>query len=824
MKPAFALSLSFDGIVLLHRAAGGWRRVGEAAPDSPDLSAALAELRELAARLEPDGTSTKLIIPNDQIRYLSIDTGMADSQTRDRRVREALEGATPYPVDDLVYDLSVEGSKTHIAAVARETLAEAEGFAVDHQFNPLCFVAVPGDQAFLGEPFFGPSRHAASMLPKGQQVEADGIAVVVVGEAEIPPVPSGSDVGVTDGHLPDGPVPSAPPVIGFSSRRGKPQPEAASRPVSVPTPVPEEPAKAEPTEPQIPTPAIAAPRAGTEPPTAAELSGTLRATSPVAAARKSTSKARVLAPEMPAKLAAAISQGNSLPDEAERLTVFGARQGAAVGGKPRHLGLILTAVLLLLLAGIAAWASIFLDDPIARLLGRSPPVETVAAPEPVAVPTTQQVATSVMPKEQAIAPVESRPQPRPRPSPPPGNVTFDLPDFAAPNAMDETALAGPIEAEEPVATVKLGPGPGGLSGADATAPEAPRTPRPPAPAVTTTPAPPAARQETLYAATGIWQNAPQEPDTPTLIGLSDLFIGSIDNRDLSRDAIALPGADTLLTDVSLASLAAPVAFDTRFDLDARGLVKPTPQGALSPQGVMVYLGRPAVVPPKTPARGTVDALGNPALERLAGRRPRLRPADLSDQIERSRFGGRTRQELAGLRPKARPFSDRAAPEATPAIDESATARAVAASRRPPLRPTRFASLATTPAPATADHPDRPAQSEQPGRRTTVAPDRGGNRTEVASIAPRTVKPKVPSPSSVTRQATVKNAINLRQVNLIGVYGSPSNRRALVRLPSGRYKKVKVGDTLDSGRIVAIGDSELRYQKGGRNVVLKVPSS
>ena len=67
-----------------------------------------------------------------------------------------------------------------------------------------------------------------------------------------------------------------------------------------------------------------------------------------------------------------------------------------------------------------------------------------------------------------------------------------------------------------------------------------------------------------------------------------------------------------------------------------------------------------------------------------------------------------------------------------------------------------------------------------------------------------------------------NAINLRQINLIGVYGTPSNRRALVRLPSGRYKKVKVGDNVDGGRVLAIGDSELRYKRGGRNMTLKIP--
>ncbi|MFC6760263.1 hypothetical protein ACFQFQ_13430 [Sulfitobacter porphyrae] len=90
------------------------------------------------------------------------------------------------------------------------------------------------------------------------------------------------------------------------------------------------------------------------------------------------------------------------------------------------------------------------------------------------------------------------------------------------------------------------------------------------------------------------------------------------------------------------------------------------------------------------------------------------------------------------------------------------------------------------------------------------------------MAPRTVSPSIPSKTSVAKQATVKNAINLRKVNLIGVYGKPSNRRALVRLGNGRYKKVVVGDRIDGGRVSAIGDAELRYTKGGRSVVLTMP--
>ena len=34
--------------------------------------------------------------------------------------------------------------------------------------------------------------------------------------------------------------------------------------------------------------------------------------------------------------------------------------------------------------------------------------------------------------------------------------------------------------------------------------------------------------------------------------------------------------------------------------------------------------------------------------------------------------------------------------------------------------------------------------------------------------------------------------------------------------------VTVGDTIDGGKVAAIGESELRYIKGGKNITLKVP--
>ena len=139
MTPNFALSLSFDGLRLMHRVAGGWHVVGDVALDVDDLGAALADLRAKADILEPGGVFTKLLIPNDQIKYLALDTTRAE----DDDVREALEGATPYPLDDLAYDFAKGGGRTYIAAVARETLQEAEAFAAEHNFNPVSYAAVP---------------------------------------------------------------------------------------------------------------------------------------------------------------------------------------------------------------------------------------------------------------------------------------------------------------------------------------------------------------------------------------------------------------------------------------------------------------------------------------------------------------------------------------------------------------------------------------------------------------------------------------------------------------------------------------------------------
>ncbi|GGL69960.1 hypothetical protein [Wenxinia marina] len=176
MTSNFALSLASDGLRLLHRVEGGWLLVGEVPATAPDLSAALARLRRRAETLAPEGLRTKLLIPNDQVRYLSLDTPRASEGD----IREALQEALPEPLDGYVWDHARGGGRTYVAAVPQDTLAEAEAFAAAHRFHPVSFAAVPAPFTFRGEAYFGPTSRAGADAD-----QRDAQPVTIIGE--VPP-------------------------------------------------------------------------------------------------------------------------------------------------------------------------------------------------------------------------------------------------------------------------------------------------------------------------------------------------------------------------------------------------------------------------------------------------------------------------------------------------------------------------------------------------------------------------------------------------------------------------------------------------------------
>ena len=168
----------------------------------------------------------------------------------------------------------------------------------------------------------------------------------------------------------------------------------------------------------------------------------------------------------------------------------------------------------------------------------------------------------------------------------------------------------------------------------------------------------------------------------------------------------------------------------------------------------------------------------------------------------------------------------AAEEAARAATASATAQAVAVSRRPVAKPRNFrasvesalaAAIAaeTLPAAAPVAPVAAPAAPSKAAAAAAPAPE------ELDEPEPTSVMPRLPTSASVAKQATEKNAIKLGDMNLIGVYGSSSNRRALVRMPNGKFVKVSVGDRLDGGKVTAIGEGQLTYQKGSRAITIKL---
>ena len=122
MKPSFAINISDTAIGLLHRTARGWLQVGETSFDTADLGEALGYLRGSALGLSPGGLTTKLVLPNSQIKYLELDAAGPTDTDRRNQIRAALVGRTPYNVEDLVFDWSGTGAKVQVAVVARETL------------------------------------------------------------------------------------------------------------------------------------------------------------------------------------------------------------------------------------------------------------------------------------------------------------------------------------------------------------------------------------------------------------------------------------------------------------------------------------------------------------------------------------------------------------------------------------------------------------------------------------------------------------------------------------------------------------------------------
>lgn len=892
MELNFALSLSFQGISLLRAAPQGWYVVGEVALDTPDLGAALAALRENGGAGSSD---VKIVIPNEQIRYLELRDPGGDTEATEQFILESLEGATPYAVADLMVDYLQKSGVIYVAAVAVETLNEALDFTQNHGFSAVYFSAIAPEGRFPGEVYFGPAQSWTGPIPLRSKTAIKIIEAPVETEIKAPvetpppaaplprnantsaissatetplevsaeatavaePTPESTFQFITENQVEDAPEPDTVPDDTLADAAPEPKvvppapveqsdakPEApapvdqtvtadpAPLSASVSSPEIQEPTQAPPAFTSIRASrnqgAVKAPRlngaartteefASPAKPIAADNGSMAQAfrSKPVFGAQKVEPKKEEIVPQPTAVNGSAVKgfgffsrrktktadvaepettleapqktapktpmrvmtsalkarrkddtplaalpevtgEDQSTPQtvtsndqnvrdvpaktaskaEREQMTIFGAREKQKIGGKPRFFGLMLTTILLLFLAGVAAWASVFLDEGIARFFFSSPEkTEIVEAelPDILGEDAAEMAMTSDLVDEGQQTEIAS--------------LSPEIQNDAV------SALSQPLETD-------------GLSDEQA---------------------------ETTYAATGIWQRTPTMPHLPGTSPVGEVYNATMDSRVVQPDAVVLQQPMDHTSDRAMFAPINPAPAGTIFELNAQGLVVATPKGARTPDGILIYAGKPPAIAPLRPA-DAVLLIENPAVlaerARMKAVRPRLRPDNVVEGNERARFAGLSLSELAQIRPKLRPRNEQVAEEVT----ATATKQAIPVSPRPIARPRNFAA--------------------------TVA--KAEKLVTVAAVKPRTVSPSIPSSASVAKQATVKNAINMRNINLIGVYGKPSSRRALVRLANGKYKKVKVGDSIDGGKVAAIGESDLRYVKRGRNLVIKLP--
>lgn len=888
MKPNFALNLSHDGISLLHRTPGGWHLIGETALDSFDFTETLEFLRQTAVELGGRGLATKLILPNSEILYTEIDAPGPSDEEREEQIKAALADRTPYEPSELSFDWRAKGAKVQVAAVARVTLDEAEDFAVEHRFNPVSFVAIPADDTFAGEPFFGVTGASSAFLERNEKVERDAFPVKIVPLPEAASFKHSEPDKLTDTpsrRRDDPPREKAPPAEQAEDRSepaAAEEIEASTGEISAPSDVKSasqdtveetnipadtqptdtageaeketetEQAKAQPPEPE--PAAEAEPKPERVLPKTVGLSRPEKPQQPVAEAEVEPVSAEATPPDpKPRKRKSKDKDQAAIPAFSSSRTESAEPESPTPDKDPVE-PLLLSQARLAVVPGNGKG-----ETPILGAATKTPGVTVASPPDLPALsprmPTEPVVTTSLAPPPPQLD-VPSKPDIPV--APPVALATSPAPMIGVPKPAPIEDMEPPPPVEKPAALTAFGAkrkpaqrgkpphlaliltlvllaflalaavwstfvlgdglsswfGGGETTTVDADIEEG-EFGEPIGEGETTEVAevevaPPMSEEvaQAFYDETGIWLRVPTRPDLPPSPGLDDLYVASIDPPAPSHDAIALPTVDPTPNEGKLPAQVNPAPQGTRYELDERGFVIPTAEGAINPDGVRVFTGRPSKITPPRPRTVALPAEALDPIEAaiLATFKPRPRPDDLQERFERTRYGGLTLRELAQNRPAPRPE----APQLAATVDTAPTDLAVAQSPTPRHRPDQFAQI---------------IEAAQANIAASAAAAASSGTTASASASVATGRaPSIPTRASVARQATVQNAINLRQLSLIGVYGTSSQRRALLRLRNGRYVKVEVGDRIDGGRVSAIGDSALQYTKGGRNITLQMPDT
>ncbi|PCH93888.1 MAG: hypothetical protein COB84_08455, partial [Rhodobacteraceae bacterium] len=259
------------------------------------------------------------------------------------------------------------------------------------------------------------------------------------------------------------------------------------------------------------------------------------------------------------------------------------------------------------------------------------------------------------------------------------------------------------------------------------------------------------------------------------------------------------------------------------ELQKKAALAPTDQPATDAQETAVIQAAPE------PAQPDLLALADPALANI---RPKLRPSNLAIiTTPKPTLLDHADPALAGIKPRVRPKNlkiikpepivDTTAIEK--AVEQAAKEQAAKAQQDARKKTTAYAPSRTTKRPKV--RPRNFASKVSRSKKAAIASIKSEQK-QTAALTPKsargTAKASLPSAVNVQKQATERSTFSKKRLSLVGVYGKASNRRALVRLPSGRYVKVKTGQRVSGWKVSAIGESSVRMRKGSRDQVLRMP--
>ena len=855
MKPDFALSLSSEGLSLLQRSGWDWILLGQVYLADADFDVRMDTLRKEALERSRDANQVKLVIPNDQIKYYSI-SRPKDARPEDieKMIQLSLEAETPYTLSEISFDWVSNPETVFVAAVARQTLREAEEFALLQGFQPLGNVAIAPEGNFIGEVFFGRADGSQPTM------ECDSHPIRVVSSAlQAMQMFPGEESEATDDAF---------------EREGKSLETASSDFQSV--------------------------EDTSELTTRKSEKGSVTFETLIAPMTANSARSE--------KRSTAFFEKTAL---IERIlnNVFKISLRLGVSNKADNrlmvAGYLPALAFILVIVGLIGGVGFYLARPAVT----SDPVENLAyenSPE-------FQSDTQLLRQDSTLGGLAQIEASTPLTSPEISKAketqlsqltrpTLSVENYARPGTdiIGRVATAQPKRNLNGVALIEKDERQNSVQSlvavARPTTSEFPNTlsePDKPFPFKFLTD-----RLHNIYAVSGVWSISPRTPNSSAIIlqrfpkvGLWEtavqrpsvtqleefevyetaLLVEQVapekrnvevtaftsglppqnednvqPNDNTSRQAAnALPspvphgndlasskpliaslglGNERLETPIQGVGLTAPVLDNIRVTTRSFDELL-TPQAFISqdpnilgeaasktlPSNSIASLGAFSETAPKK-APNTVEfaALTPPNLPAnlLPQQTPVLlptTPASLPDQDNAA-------VPLIELRPLPKPEAEENAtenlprpkprPEEIKPIEPETFSGAVSDSLRPKARPkTKKPSVSSVEVASTA----------------AILPEEEGDEASAGENSSDTTNASIPG-----KKATIKRAINLREVNLLGVYYFGGKRSALVRLKNGKRLMVKVGDSLDGGKVAAIGKRELRYVKSGKNITLGLP--